>query len=113
MSDETVAHKDPGDILGLALEWHAAGKRVALATVIRTWGSSPRPAGSNLAVADDGRFEGSVSAGCVEGAVIEVAQAVIESGQARLLEYGVTNDEAWAVGLACGGQIEILVEPIE
>lgn len=113
MSNETVARKDPGDILDLALDWHAAGKRVALATVISTWGSSPRPPGSNLAVADDGNFEGSVSAGCVEGAVIEAAQAVIESGAQQLLEYGVTNDEAWAVGLACGGQIEILLERIE
>lgn len=113
MTELTVTDKDPGDVLNLALEWHAAGKRVALATVISTWGSSPRPAGSNLAVADDGRFEGSVSAGCVEGAVIEAAQRVIETGEQQLLEYGVTNDEAWAVGLACGGQIEILVERIE
>ena len=113
MTAAPVTDRDPGDILRLALEWHAAGKRVALATVIKTWGSSPRPAGSNLAVADDGRFEGSVSAGCVEGAVIEAAQDVIETGQQKLLEYGVTNDEAWAVGLACGGQIEILVERIE
>ena len=113
MSKGTVANRDPGDILSLALQWHAGGKRVALATVISTWGSSPRPPGSNLAVADDGSFEGSVSAGCVEGAVIEAAQAVIESGRQQLLEYGVTNDEAWAVGLACGGQIEILVERIE
>ncbi|MDH3506342.1 MAG: XdhC family protein [Gammaproteobacteria bacterium] len=113
MATPAVTDKDPGDILSLALEWHAAGKRVALATVIKTWGSSPRPPGSNLAVADDGRFEGSVSAGCVEGAVIEAAQEVIATGSQQLLQYGVTNDEAWAVGLACGGQIEILVERIE
>lgn len=113
MTTPAVADKDPGDILSLALEWHAGGKRVALATVIKTWGSSPRPAGSNLAVAEDGSFGGSVSAGCVEGAVIEAAQKVIETGRQQLLEYGVTNDEAWAVGLACGGQIEILVERIE
>ena len=113
MTAPAVTDRDPGDILRLALEWHAAGKRVALATVIKTWGSSPRPAGSNLVVADDGRFEGSVSAGCVEGAVIEAAQDVIETGKQQLLEYGVTNDEAWAVGLACGGQIEILVERVE
>ena len=113
MTEQAVSEKAPADILSLALEWHAAGKRVALATVVKTWGSSPRPAGSNLAVADDGRFEGSVSAGCVEGAVIEAAQEVIATGRQQLLEYGVTNDEAWAVGLACGGQIEILVERIE
>ncbi len=113
MTTPAVTDRDPGDILRLALEWHAAGKRVALATVIKTWGSSPRPAGSNLIIADDGRFEGSVSAGCVEGAVIEAAQEVIASGRQKVLEYGVTNDEAWAVGLACGGQIEILVERIE
>ena len=113
MTTPVVADRDPGDILRLALEWHAAGKRVALATVIKTWGSSPRPAGSNLVVSDDGRFEGSVSAGCVEGAVIEAAQDVIATGKQQLLEYGVTNAEAWAVGLACGGQIEILVERVE
>jgi xanthine/CO dehydrogenase XdhC/CoxF family maturation factor len=113
MTTRAISDRDPGDILRLALEWHAAGRRVALATVINTWGSSPRPAGSNLVVADDGGFEGSVSAGCVEGAVIEAAQEVIDTGHQKLLEYGVTNDEAWAVGLACGGRIEILVERIE
>jgi len=109
----TISERDPGDILSLALEWRRAGHGVALATVVKTWGSSPRPAGSNLVVADDGAFEGSVSAGCVEGAVIEAAQGVIATGEQRLLEYGVTNDEAWAVGLACGGQIQILVERVE
>ena len=101
------------DVLRTALAWLQQGRELVLVTVLKTWGSSPRPAGSNLAVADDGRFEGSVSAGCVEGAVIEAAQDVIATGRQRLLEYGVTNDEAWAVGLACGGQIEILVERIE
>jgi len=101
------------DVLRTALTWHDAGKAVALATVVQTWGSSPRPIGSNLVIAADGAFEGSVSGGCVEGAVIHAAKEVIEDGKSRLLEFGVTDDEAWAVGLACGGQIEIFVERIE
>lgn len=113
MSETSITERDPGDILRIARDWQAAGRRVALATVVKTWGSSPRPAGSNLVIADDGRFEGSVSAGCVEGAVIEAGLEVIESGRQKLLEFGVTNDEAWAVGLACGGHIEILVERID
>ncbi len=104
---------DPQDVLTTALTWHDAGRPVALATVVQTWGSSPRPAGSNLVIAADGAFEGSVSGGCVEGAVIHAAKEVIENGQSRLLGFGVTDDEAWEVGLACGGQIEIFVERIE
>ncbi len=104
---------DPRHILRTALAWHDAGKRVALATVVQTWGSSPRPAGSHLVIAADGAFEGSVSGGCVEGAVIQAAKEVIEHGRSRLLEFGVTDDEAWEVGLACGGQIEIFVERVE
>ncbi|MEX2123485.1 MAG: XdhC family protein [Woeseia sp.] len=96
-----------------ALQWREAGKPVALATVVQTWGSSPRPAGSSLVIAGDGSFEGSVSGGCVEGAVIDAALEIMQSGRQRLLEFGVTDDEAWEVGLACGGQIEILVEPVE
>jgi xanthine/CO dehydrogenase XdhC/CoxF family maturation factor len=99
--------------LRTALEWRDAGKSVALATVVQTWGSSPRPAGSSLVVADDGSFEGSVSGGCVEGAVIEAALEVMKSGRQRLLEFGVSDDDAWAVGLACGGQIQVLVEAVE
>ena len=109
----SASERDPEDILRLALDWHEAGRRVALATVVSTWGSSPRPAGSNLVVAEDGAFEGSVSAGCVESAVIEAASEVFASGHSVRLEFGVTNDEAWAVGLACGGRIEILLEPVE
>ena len=105
--------RGPQDVLRVALEWRHAGKAVALATVVRTWGSSPRPVGSHLVIADDGEFEGSVSGGCVEGAVITAAKEVIETGQQQLLEFGVTNDEAWEVGLACGGQIEVLVERVE
>jgi xanthine/CO dehydrogenase XdhC/CoxF family maturation factor len=103
---------NPQSILKTALTWHDAGTAVALATVIKTWGSSPRPAGSNLVIAADGAFEGSVSGGCVEGAVIHAAKEVTETGEPRLLEFGVTDDEAWAVGLACGGQIEIYLERI-
>ena len=104
---------EPQDVLSTALTWHDAGRPVALATVVQTWGSSPRPAGSNLVIAADGAFEGSVSGGCVEGAVTHAAKEVIEDGRSRLLEFGVSDDEAWEVGLACGGQIEIFVERIE
>lgn len=113
MTEAKSREATPEDILQLALEWHAAGKSVALATVIQTWGSSPRPPGSNLVIADDGLFEGSVSGGCVEGEVIRAAKHVIRDGQQQILEFGVTDDEAWQVGLACGGQIQILVERLE
>jgi xanthine/CO dehydrogenase XdhC/CoxF family maturation factor len=106
MSDHT-------DILEQAAAWRGAGKGVALATVVNTWGSSPRPAGAKLAVADDGAFVGSVSGGCVEGAVIEEAQAAIADGMPRLLDFGVSDEQAWEVGLACGGKIEIFVERVE
>ncbi len=94
-------------------DWCAAGRGVALATVVETWGSSPCPAGSQLAVGDDGRFEGSVSGGCVEGAVVERAAAVIESGEPELLEFQVSDENAWDVGLACGGQVRIYLERVE
>ncbi len=98
------------DPLALAAAWRAHGHEVALATVVATWGSSPRPAGSQLVVRGDGAHEGSVSGGCIEGAVIEEARAVIADGNARLLRYGVTNDMAWEVGLSCGGTVEVYVE---
>ena len=101
------------DILEQAARWRADGKGVALATVVSTWGSSPRPAGSQLAVDEGGAMIGSVSGGCIEGAVVLEAQAVIRDGKPRLLEFGVTDDEAWAVGLACGGRIQVYVEPVE
>ena len=104
---------DPRDLLGVALEWLDSGKEVALATVVKTWGSSPRPVGSNLLISSDGFFEGSVSGGCVEGAVIRAAQEVIQSGKGCTVEFGVTDDEAWEVGLACGGHIMVLIEPIQ
>lgn len=104
---------DHDKVLETAEAWIAQGHQVALATVIKTWGSAPRPAGSQLAVRKDGAFVGSVSGGCVEGAVITEALDAMNDGKPRKLSFGVTNDEAWKVGLACGGQIEIFVERIE
>ncbi|HKD46657.1 MAG TPA: XdhC family protein [Rhizomicrobium sp.] len=95
-----------------ACRWLADGHKVALATVIKTWGSAPRPAGSQIAVRGDGAFLGSVSGGCVEGAVIEAALETIQDGKNRELEFGVTDQQAWDVGLACGGHIWIFVEPV-
>lgn len=104
------ARNDAEDVLHTAQAWLSDGKRVALATVVSTWGSSPRPAGSQLAVREDGAFVGSVSGGCVEGAVVEEALGVIAGGEPRLLSFGVSNETAWEVGLACGGKIRVLVE---
>ncbi|HUY02276.1 MAG TPA: XdhC family protein [Rhodocyclaceae bacterium] len=101
------------DIFDRILAWQRAGHGVALATVVRTWGSSPRPAGSHLAVDETGAFVGSVSGGCIEGAVIQEARAAIADGRPRLLEFGVSDERAWEVGLACGGRVEVYVERIE
>lgn len=101
------------DPLKLAASWCGAGRDVAIATVISTWGSSPCPAGSQLVVDDAGHFEGSVSGGCVEGSVIEKAGEVISTGVSALLEFGVADEEAWAVGLACGGRVQVFVEKLE
>ena len=100
------------DVLGKIEEWKADGKAVALATVVKVWGSAPRPIGSKMIVSDQGDMEGSVSGGCVEGAVFEEAQGVLRSGKPKLVRFGVSNDQAWAVGLSCGGEIEIFVEPL-
>ncbi|MDA8747541.1 XdhC family protein [Litoreibacter sp.] len=102
----------PDDIPAIALEWHRAGTGAALATVIETWGSAPRPVGSQLVISGAGDLMGSVSGGCVEGAVVVEAMDALEDGAPRLLEFGVSDDEAFAVGLACGGTIRILVEPV-
>lgn len=104
---------DTEDILRQAATWKDQGKGVALATVVTTWGSSPRPVGAKLAVEDGGKFVGSVSGGCVEGAVINEALAAIADGKPRLLDFGVTNEQAWEVGLACGGKIQVFVEQVE
>lgn len=112
--DEAAAPQASDEELFAQLQhWREAGKRVALATVVKTWGSSPRPEGSHLAVEEGGRFVGSVSGGCIEGAVIGEAQAAIADGKPRLLDFGVSDERAWEVGLSCGGQIQIFVERIE
>ncbi len=99
------------DILATLLNWQARGCSAAIATVVKTWGSSPRPAGSRMAIAANGEFAGSVSGGCVETAVIEAAMNVMKTGAPKLLPFGVTDETAWSVGLTCGGKIEVLVEP--
>ena len=104
---------DDEEILQKAANWRKSGKGVALATVVSSWGSSPRPVGAKLAVTEDGSFLGSVSGGCVEGAVIEQSLAAIKDGKPRLLDFGVTNEQAWEVGLGCGGKIQVFVEKVE
>ena len=100
------------DILETARTWRAEGEKVALATVVETWGSSPRPAGSRLAVTETGRLAGSVSGGCIEGAVAEIARQVMKDGMPQLLDFGITDERAWEVGLACGGKLKVFVEPL-
>ena len=99
-------------VLDQAAAWMDGGSRVALATVVQTWGSSQRPVGAQMAIAEDGRFEGSVSGGCVEGAIVAAAQEAIAEGKPRLLTFGVADGDAWSVGLACGGTIRVHVEPV-
>jgi len=103
---------DTEQILTIAAEWCRAGRHVALATVLATWGSSPRPVGSKLAIDETGHMVGSVSGGCVESSVVEAAFETIRTGKTALLEFGVTDARAWEVGLACGGQVRIFVEPL-
>ena len=106
-----AAYRD--NIIEQAAQWQSEGKRVALATVVSTWGSSPRPVGSQLAVDESGAMIGSVSGGCIEGAVVHEALAAIRDGKPRLLDFGVTNEQAWEVGLACGGKVQVWVEAVE
>jgi xanthine/CO dehydrogenase XdhC/CoxF family maturation factor len=101
------------DLLAVALGWRDAGQRVALATVVSTWGSAPRAAGSQLVCNEQGQFAGSVSGGCVEVDVIQSAAEVMRSGQPKVLEYGVSDELAFSVGLACGGRIRVYVEALE
>ena len=101
------------DVLTTASAWLAEGRDVALATVVATWGSSPRPTGSQLLVDGEGAFVGSVSGGCIEGAVVREALEVMSGGEPRLLEFGVSDEQAWEVGLACGGKVEVFVEHLE
>jgi xanthine dehydrogenase accessory factor len=109
MTDHTT---EAEDVLSVAAAWRAGGEGVALATVTETWGSSPRPAGSQMAVTASGRMAGSVSGGCIEGAVADAARRTIETGTPQLLDFGVTNERAWEVGLACGGKVKVFVEKL-
>jgi xanthine/CO dehydrogenase XdhC/CoxF family maturation factor len=99
------------DMLRTALDWQAEGRKLAIATVVQTWGSAPQPTGSQLIIDSEGNFLGSVSGGCVEGEVITEAAEIIAGGAPKLLEYGVQDETAWRAGLACGGRIRIFVEP--
>lgn len=100
------------DVLKTAERWAGEGRALALATVAETWGSAPRPTGSHLVIDAEGNFEGSVSGGCVEGAVVSEAIDVIEAGEPRMLEFGVADETAWRVGLSCGGRIRVYVEKV-
>ena len=101
------------DLLSALEHWRERGEAIALATVVKTWGSSPRPAGAKMAVNSTGEMIGSVSGGCVESAVIDEALNVIQTGKPKLLSFGVSDEQAWEVGLACGGTIEVFVEKLE
>ena len=111
MTQQSLASDE--DILKAAEDWRKAGRGVALATVVETWGSAPRPVGSNLVIDEEGNFLGSVSGGCVEGAVVTEAIDVIGSGQSKTLEFGVADETAWRVGLSCGGTIRVYVEKVD
>ncbi len=101
------------DVLPLIDESRARGESLAVATVVRTYGSAPRQVGSKMVVTRGGAMAGSVSGGCVEGAVFEECQLTLKTGQPKLLRYGVSNEQAWEVGLACGGTIEVFVERLD
>ena len=103
---------DSADLLAIAARWIGEGHRVALGTVVKTWGSAPRPPGSLIVVRGDGAFEGSVSGGCVEGAVIEAALETMALRTPKRLDFGISDADAWSHGLACGGRIEVLVEAV-
>ncbi len=104
--------EDALDPLAIAERWMDAGRMVALATVVETWGSAPRPVGSQVVIDGEGNFHGSVSGGCVEAAVIGEAMEVMGDGEPRLLEFGVADETAWRVGLSCGGRIRVYVERV-
>lgn len=113
MTNPEAVKMDQDDVLKRASMWRKAGRKVALATVVRTWGSSPRPVGSQMAVEEGGDMVGSVSGGCIEGAVVQEAKNAMEDDKPRLLEFSVSNEQAWEVGLACGGTINVFVEKVE
>ena len=99
-------------VLRHLLQWRQQGQRALLATVIRTWGSSPRPVGSIMALCETGAVIGSVSGGCIEGAVADAAKQAMTSGTPQLLDFGVSDERAWEVGLSCGGKVKVFVEPL-
>ena len=101
------------DMISTINAWQARGDAVALATVVKTGGSTPRPVAAKMIVNSRGEFAGSVSGGCVEGAVIEEALRVIKSGKPKLIKYGIADETAWDVGLSCGGMIEVFVEVVK
>ncbi len=107
-----AARSEKLDPLFIAEKLMKKGKEVAIATVVETWGSAPRPVGSHLIIDEDGNFHGSVSGGCVEGAVVAEAMDVIADGNPRMLEFGVADETAWRVGLSCGGRIRVYVERV-
>jgi xanthine/CO dehydrogenase XdhC/CoxF family maturation factor len=111
--EETSMATDADEIFPHIERWRGDGRGVALATVVQTWGSSPRAEGSHLAVNDRGEFVGSVSGGCIEGAVVTEALSAIADGKPRTLEFGVSDEQAWEVGLACGGKVRVFVERLE
>ena len=112
MDPSSLLYRNADPVLAQAVRWADEGRRVALATVVRTWGSAPRRAGSHMAVTGSGEFAGSVSGGCIEGAEVHASLEVIESGAPRTMQFGITNETAWEVGLACGGQVELFVERV-
>ena len=112
MSEQKMLAREE-DILKAAEDWRKQGRGVALATVVETWGSAPRPVGANLVIDGEGNFLGSVSGGCVEGAVVTEAMDVIADGKPRTLEFGVADETAWQAGLSCGGTIRVYVEKVE
>ncbi len=108
-----MAMTDHDEVLQQLASWQDDGHKIAVATVVATWGSSPRPVGSQLGINDQGEMVGSVSGGCIEGAVVKEALDVMEGEPPRLLDYGVSNEQAWEVGLACGGKLEVYIEAVE
>ena len=107
------SNSESADLLTAATQWQDEGIDVAIATVIETWGSSPRPVGSELIIGSNGQMLGSVSGGCIENAVMHEAKEVLDSGKPKTLEFGIDNERAWEVGLACGGRVRVFVERLE
>lgn len=103
---------DYDEVLQQLASWRDDGHKAAIATVVATWGSSPRPVGSQLGINDQGEMVGSVSGGCIEGAVVKEALEIMDGAPAKLLDFGISNEQAWEVGLACGGKLEVYIEPI-